>query len=412
MPVVAIDLDIGGGYTWAFSAYIVASLLATVVGGVWSDAAGPRDPLIASVVIFGIGATTAGLAGSMPVFVLGRAIEGLGGGVLIVGLYVVVARAFSIEMRPRVFSVISASWVVPSVVGPLLAGWLADNLSWRAVFLLVPVVILLPTILLFPTLKGLHQGVPQFDAGRRVLAGVLATAGLLAVQDGLLRLNTVGAMEALLGLLALVVGLRRLLPEGALRMRRGLPASVMMRGFLAASFFSAEVFIPLALVQQRGVTTTGAGLVLAVSAGSWFVGSYAQSRLPGHDDRSRVVRIGSVIIAGALLTLPFALMAGLPPWTAAISWAIASFGMGLALPSVAVQVLRLSPEADQGANSAAIQITDAVMSTLAISLLGVGYAAAVLGGGVSAQTYTLLWTCSAFLALAGALVAGRMRPAT
>jgi predicted MFS family arabinose efflux permease len=234
--------------------------------------------------------------------------------------------------------------------------------------------------------------------------------GLLLVQGGVLRLSALGVIVALAGLAMLVLGLRRLLPPGALALRRGLPTSVMMRGFLAGAFFSAEVFIPLALVQLRGLSITSAGLVLAVSATFWFIGSYVQGRLPGSDDRSTAVRVGSLVIAASLVTLPLCLAAGLPAAVAALSWAVASFGMGLALPSVAVQVLRLSPDEDQGANSAAIQIVDSVVSTLAISVLGVGHALAVAGGGATAATYTVLWWGSALLALVGAVVAGRMRP--
>jgi MFS family permease len=410
MPVVARDLDSISHYTWAFTAYVIASLFAMVVGGMWADARGPRDPLLAAVIAFGVGAVIAGLAVGLPMFVVGRAVQGFGGGVLIVGLYVVIAKAYSIEARPRAFSVLAASWVLPSLIGPVVAGWLADTVSWRAVFLIVPFLVVLPTVLLLPTLRGLHEGTPQTGVRSRVVSGLMATLGLFLIQDGVLRLHVAGIAEAVVGLVLLALGLRRLLPSGAMVLRRGLPTSVMMRGFLAGAFFSAEVFIPLALVQLRGLTITGAGLVLAVSATFWFLGSFVQSRLPGQEDRSTAVRVGATVIAVALISLPLCLVSGLPAWTAAASWAVASFGMGLALPSVAVQVLRLSPEEDQGANSAAIQISDAVVSTLAVSILGLGHALAVAGGGATAATYTALWLGSAALAVVGVLAAGRMRP--
>jgi MFS family permease len=411
MPVVAADLDALGGYTWAFTAYIVASLFAMVVGGLWSDARGPRTPLIAAVSAFAAGAMISGLSIDLPMLVVGRAVQGLGGGILIVGLYVVIARAYSVELRPKAFSVVAASWVLPSLVGPLIAGWLSDNVTWRAVFLLVPVLVILPTVLLFPTLRGMHHGTPQTDVRSRLLSALLAMIGLFAFQDGVLRLNAVGVGEAAAGVLILFAGLPGLLPPGALVLRRGLPTSVMMRGFISGAFMSAEVFIPLALVQTRGVSITGAGLVLAVSAAFWFLGSYVQSRMPGEEDRSGAVRVGSLVIAAAILTLPLAVLTDLPPWIAAVSWAVGSFGMGLALPSVAVQVLRLSPSEDQGRNSAALQIADSVMSVLAIGLLGMVHAGAVASGGATPSTYVVLWVGSAVFAVVGAAVAGRMQPA-
>jgi hypothetical protein len=82
----------------------------------------------------------------------------------------------------------------------------------------------------------------------------------------------------------------------------------------------------------------------------------------------------------------------------------------MSIPSVAVQVMRLSPDDDQGRNSAAIQIVDAVCVSLVVSLLSLGYAAAVHGAGVTAGTFTILWLTSAAVGLVGFVVASRMRP--
>jgi hypothetical protein len=113
----------------------------------------------------------------------------------------------------------------------------------------------------------------------------------------------------------------------------------------------------------------------------------------------------------SVLTLPLALFGSVPPWIAGISWGAGAFGMGLSIPSVAVQVMRLSPVVDQGRNSAAIQIVDAVCVSLVVSLLSLGYSAAVKGSGASAGTFALLWLASAAVGLVGLVVAGRMRPA-
>jgi hypothetical protein len=186
----------------------------------------------------------------------------------------------------------------------------------------------------------------------------------------------------------------------------------MMRGLIAATYFSAEVFVPLALVQVRGVSVTYAGMVLAGSAAMWSLGSYTQSRIPGDRDRSTAVRAGLSLVMLSVLTLPIALNDSVPPWVAGISWGVGAFGMGLSIPSVAVQVMRLSPDDDQGRNSAAIQIVDAVCVSLAVSLLSLGYSAAVRGNGVTAGTFTALWLASAAVGLIGFAVASRMRPRT
>ena len=411
MPVVARDLDALAGYTWAFNAYLVASLFGMVAGGLWSDGVGPRGPLIAGVGAFCGGAILAGAAPHLLMLAVGRALQGVGGGVVIVSLYVLIARAYDVALRPKAFSVLAAAWVVPSLVGPVIAGWLADYVTWRAVFWLVPFFVIPPALLLFPRLGPYQGGTLHPSTRSRLVAGALATVGLLAIQDGVLRMSPAGAVEAGAGLAVLLVSVRHLLPDGALTLRRGLPASVMMRGILAAAFFSAEVFVPLALIETRGISTTAAGLTLACAAGLWSVGSYAQSRLPGDRDRSNAVRLGAGVVAVCLVTLPLSLLSSLPPWVAGASWAIGAFGMGLAIPSVSVQVMRLSPDADQGVNAAAIQIVDSVLVVVAISFIGLGHSAAVATGGATATTYTLLWLASAAIAVSAIVLAGRMRPA-
>ncbi len=411
MPVVAQDLDVLSAYTWAFNAYVVASLFAMVVGGLWSDATGPRAPLLTGVGALAFGSVIAGAAMNLPVLVVGRAFQGIGGGLMIVGVYVLIARAYPVDVRPKAFSVLAAAWVVPSLVGPLVAGFLAEQVSWRAVFWVVPVLVVLPLLLLVPHLAAHQGGVPPAALRRRLVAGILATVALFAIQDGVLRMSMVGMVESVLAFAVLIASVGHLLPDGALTFRRGLPTSVMMRGVIAAGFFSAEVFVPLAMVETRGLTVTQAGLILATAAGMWATGSYVQSRLPGEQDRSTAVRAGAAIVALALLTLPLAVLTTLPPWIAALSWALAAFGMGLSIPSISVQVMRLSPASELGANSSAVQIMDSVLSVVVISLLGLWHAAAVASGGATATTYALLWLGSATMALLAVVLAGRMRPA-
>jgi len=410
MPVVARDLDALGDYTWAFTAFLIASLLGMVAGGLWSDASGPRAPLVWGVIALAAGSVAAGSAPMLMVLVAGRALQGIGAGLVIVSVYVLIARAYDESVRPKAFSVLAAAWIVPSLMGPLVAGWLADSVTWRAVFWLVPIFVLPPVILLFPRLRAYDGGTPHGSGRARLLAGAVTAVGLLVLQHGLLQLSVTGLVEAASGLAIVVVAVRFVLPPGALRFRRGLPASVMMRGLIAAAFFSAEVFVPLALVETRDVSTTYAGMVLATAAAMWSLGSYAQSRLPGDEDRSRAVRLGSGIVAISVLSLPLALLPAVPPWLAAVSWAVGALGMGLAMPSISVQVMRLSEPARLGLNSSALQIVDSVMNVAVISLLGLGHAYAVASGGATATTYTALWIGSAFMALVAVAVAGRMRP--
>ena len=89
----------------------------------------------------------------------------------------------------------------------------------------------------------------------------------------------------------------RLLPPGALRFARGLPTVVVLRGVFAGAFFGAEVFVPLLLVEQRGLATTLAGASLTGGALTWSLGSWYQGRPNCRFSRTQLVTVGLVLVA-------------------------------------------------------------------------------------------------------------------
>ena len=139
MPIIARDLDAVRSYGLAFSAMLTTQLLGIVLAGVWCDRRGPLPSLFAGQALMAAGTALAGLAPTFLVLLAGRLVAGLGAGLLTVAIYVVIGRAYPEALRPRVFSWISAAWVLPSLVGPPIAGWLAETFSWRWVFLVVVV---------------------------------------------------------------------------------------------------------------------------------------------------------------------------------------------------------------------------------------------------------------------------------
>ncbi len=385
MPTAVRAVDGLPAYAWAFSGFFAASLLAMVVAGERSDRAGPRGPLLGGVLTFVAGLLLAGSATSMPVFVLGRAVQGFGAGLVIVALYVVVGRAYPESLRPRAFAAMSAAWVLPSIVGPVVAGWVSGHVGWRWVFfgvapLVVPALLLIAPDLRTPALAGpAAAAVPATRRGRvwPALATALGAALLLAAgQDVSWR----SLLPAALAVALLVTSLPRLLPRGALVAARGLPTVVALRGLLAGAFFGAEAFIPLALVTERGLSTTMAGLSLTGAALGWATGSWWQGR-PGMPlSRPVLVLLGCGLVALGIVGAALAVIPPFPAWLAAVRWTIGGAGMGLALASLGVLLFQLSPPEDQGANSAALQVSDALGSVLCVGGAGVLLAASYAKG--------------------------------
>src|SRR5205085_11334483 len=126
-------------YGWVFSAFLLADLVGIVVAGELADRFGPAVPFGAGLGLFAIGLLIGGLAPSMPVLVGARAIQGFGAGAIPAVAYVVIGRTYPDALRPRMFAVLSTSWVVPGIAGPALAGFGADYAArWSAFRALLP----------------------------------------------------------------------------------------------------------------------------------------------------------------------------------------------------------------------------------------------------------------------------------
>ncbi len=133
-PEIAADLEGLGFYGWIFSAFLLAQVVGTVGAGQLADRAGLARPLLISLVLFGAGPITAALAPTMLLFVAARALQGLGGGALGTCVYTITNTAYPDSLRPRMLAAISSAFILPALLGPVLAGFVAEVLGWRVVF--------------------------------------------------------------------------------------------------------------------------------------------------------------------------------------------------------------------------------------------------------------------------------------
>jgi MFS family permease len=404
MPTVVRDLHGLRFYSWGFTAYLLADVVGMVDAGRRCDQHGPTPSLLGGLGFFAAGLVVASAAPNIEVFLVGRCLQGLGGGAMIVAAYVVVARAFPDALHPKVFAALSAAWVVPSLVGPAAAGLVASAFGWRWVFAGIAPLAIGGAALLIPVLR------------RMPATRIEAAAAPSGIARGLLLATSLGLVQAAAevvdwwSLPLLVAGfalgippLRKLLPHGALRLARGLPTVIVLRGILTCAFFGAESYLPLTLTRLHDGSPRVVGIPLTLGAIGWSAGSWWQ----GHRAKNRLtlLRAGFASVMTAVALLIVIAIPSVSLWVAVPIWAIAGAGMGIAMPTVSVLVLDLSPTQTQGVNSAALQISDMVGSIIGIAAVGALITA--FGLDQIRTAVTIGDVMCAVIALVGALAASR-----
>lgn len=386
MPDVARELDAVRSYGFAFSVMLTAQLLGIVLAGVWSDRSGPLVGTVVGQALLGGGSALCGFATSFPVFLVGRALTGLGGGLLVVMLYVIAGRVYPEDVRPRLFTLVSAAWVLPSLLGAPISAWLTTHLSWRWVFW----VVVLPVVLTMLAIAHARRTVDtaELDAavsGRDHTAhvkaawagfGIALAAGALQYGTHHLRLEwSPRTAVAALGLVGVALVAPRLVPAGTWRMRHGLPSVMLARALFTAAFYAGVSYVPLFLVGQRGTSLQTAGLALAVGAIGWAAGAWYQGHDALHLPRYRLVELGAVLLAAGLGVVGAVAALHLPWVLAPVGLVLMGLAMGLGVTTTTVLSLELSPLEDHGAASSSLQLADVLGSVLGIAAATAVFAA-------------------------------------
>jgi MFS family permease len=386
LPAVVADLGGIRLYGVALSASVLSGAVALPVAARIAQRIGALATFVASVVVFAVGTVLVITAAGMPVFVLGRLIEGAGSGAQYAVALAVVTRVYDERQRPRLLALWTAAWALPGLLGPSYGGLVASGLGWRWAFGLLLPLLLLAAFLVAPALSRGDRtpgDLPDAGAEDAVHAGWLVALGLgagmvlVALGSGHAWALPVGAA----GLLVAVAATRAILPAGSFRAALGLPSTVATAFLATTAFFAADGFLPVILTRLRGQSLTAASVVITVATLAWVGGSFLQARLV-----TRLPRRGLVITGAALLVVGVTGVAGgaldaplLVPYAA---WAVAGFGMGLVYPTIALLAMEAAPEGAEVEVLAQYQLADSLGAAVGPGLAG-GVLSLTLSNGAS-----------------------------
>lgn len=403
MPFAVADLGGADLYAWGFAAYMLATAVTMPTWGAGSDRWGRRRTFLIGIGIFVAGSVACGLAGNMTLFILARAIQGIGVGALYSVPMTILGVAFPPERRARAFGIISAAWGISSVAGPLVGAAIVSYASWRWVFMInVPVGIVAAVLVARGIRETYGDREGRFDLLGSALAGAGAASILYAaVSLGEGKAGTLEAVLALAGaaLLVLFVLVERRAPSPALPLdffkRRGFAAGVAASALASFVAFGIMAFLPLDVSRAFGDTRSVA-FVLGAFAISWSGAGLLAGRLV-HLYGERVFIAGGMVVLGAG-TLGLGLATGGPlAWLAA--WAaMAGLGMGIMTPALTTSVQNAVEVRRLGRATGAMQFMRQMGAALGTGIFGLLYGAY----GLASALYAMLLVVA--LGLAAALL--------
>lgn len=253
---------------WIVESYALFLAALLLVGGALGDRLGRRRVYAVGIFLFAVSSIACGLAQNAGQLILYRAVQGVGGALLVPGSLAIISATFSREQRGRAIGTWSAFTAITAALGPVLGGWLIENLSWRWIFFVnVPIAVVVLFILFWrvPESRGVTAGKLDWPGA------VLTTSGLGLVVFGLIESANLGAGHPMvigtvvLGAVALISFVfveakskAPMMPLALYRSRGFVGANVVT--FLLYSALSAGLFfLPFNLVQVQGYSTTAAG---------------------------------------------------------------------------------------------------------------------------------------------------------
>lgn len=380
LPTVVADLGGAGHQSWVVTSYLLASTIATAIVGKLGDLFGRKAIFGASVLFFLVGSVLCGLSTSMSMLVASRALQGIGGGAVMVTAMALIGEVIPLRERGRYQGALGAVFGVTTVVGPLLGGFFTDHLSWRWAFWVnVPValVVLAVAAVAIPTLA--HPGRAAIDYAGILLVGLGASGLTLATSWGgttypWFSPTIVGLFAgSVLALAAFVrVELRAAEPVLPIRLFANPVFTVccVLSFVVGFAMLGALTFLPTFMQFVDGVSATVSGMRTLPMVVGLLITSMGSGVLVGRTGRYKIFPVLGTPIMAVGFVLLSTMTATTPVWQQSVYLFVLGAGIGLCMQVLVLTVQNTVDFEDLGVATSGVAFFRAIGSSFGAAIFG------------------------------------------
>jgi len=385
--------DIGGLHliNWAFALYLTASVVSGTAMSLFVHQYGLKMTMLVAAAVYIVGCVVCGTAVSMPVFLVGRALQGIGGGGLVALVYITQNIFFPNRLLPRVIACLSMVWMTSAFFGPLIGGTFATLGMWRGAFaffalqaglLLLAIPKLVPTD---PRDESIDARKIPFTQLCCLASTILFIAWAGSSYDSVYSpMLVVSAFVTMYLFVALDnrAGVSRMLPETIMQLNHPTSAGLIMTLNLSIALMSFLIYGPILLIRFYDMTLMGVGFVLMFEAIAWGTAAILFSGVDLRFEK-RLILTGNAIVLFGLLSNAIVIPKG-PLWLLIISVTISNFGFGMMWGYIIRRVVASADEANRKRASSVLPVTQQTGFAIGAAIAGL----IANGIGLSDETTT------------------------
>lgn len=421
MPSVIADIGGLDFYAWSTTVFVVASIVSAALTTRLFQQAGPRQAYAIAATLFCVGTMICAIAPNMAVLLLGRFIQGFGGGLLYALTYAVVRIVFPERLWARAIRFESMMWGVSTLIGPAVGGLFAESGAWRAAFWsMLPFGVIFGAMAFAILPARVENDQPRDRLAWPQLVALTVAVLVLSVSsiggDLWWMVSGAGAALALLIVMAIIEGRSapRLLPRGVLRFKTPLGAIYATAALLMIGMQS-EVFVPYFLQVLHDQSPLFAGYLAALMAIGWTLGAIVTAGWTGRAERYVIISGPMISLVGLILMAVFLPAASSADWRRLVPICLGllfvGLGIGAVWPHLVTRIYQTAPKDEQELAAGAITTVQLAASALGAACAGmIVNLAGIATAGATGASAAAFWLCVllAFAPLVGVLTAYRI----